>query len=111
MNIVADRGVDYRPRVRHVLIAASVLAHLSVIAWIVCSGLVEQIKAAPESYVVGFAPRLPCANVVWIEHQHGCVVTRRPVCARAKNHDRDERRGRQDLQGGRGSSGSIRFGG
>ena len=88
--LVAERSFDWRPRARHVLIAASFVAHVVVIAWILL-GRVERVEDLPQYQLIEFAPRLPCPDFVWIEYRSGCVVTRQMVCRSAVSIDDDDK--------------------
>ena len=86
--MLADHGLALSvPRLRHVLLAASFVAHFLVIGWLVMPARIEQVtdrrvhSVVVELQLLG-APHQPCITV-WVERQDGCVVTRHQICARA----------------------------
>ena len=85
--MLADHGLALSvPRLRHVLLAASFVAHFLVIGWMVMPARIEQVRDRPVYSLVELqrlgAPHQPCITV-WVERQDGCVVTRNQICARA----------------------------
>jgi len=68
---------------RHVLLAASLVAHFLVIGWLLIPAPIEQVRYLPQYVTLDLATlrpsRQPCTTL-WLEHQDGCVVTRKQIC-------------------------------
>ncbi len=89
MQALADRGFEFvlvLLRLPHAVLAASVIAHLAVIGWLMFPEPSEKL-AAPDRFFV--CPMLPsdklqpqyCPVTTWVEHRSGCVVIRKRVCS------------------------------
>lgn len=63
------------------LIAASLLAHVLMVAWLVVPDPLEQVvDFPPELALLDVSMPRPCFDYVWIEYRSGCVVERQAVC-------------------------------
>ena len=82
--MLADHALELpRPQRRHVLLAASFVAHALVIGWLLAPR-VERVEYAAEPMwlqMIQFPPlRQPCIFIT-VRHHSGCLVTERTICA------------------------------
>ena len=66
---------------RHVLLAASFVAHFFVVGWLLIPAPIEQVRDRPEYMMLELAQAThqPCTTL-WLERHDGCVVTRKQIC-------------------------------